>query len=75
MKKLDEFLFIFLMLLFVSGSAGGWPLWHKLAMGACILFVLARNAWPPIKRYLDEKKNRDQQDQRDQYQEQDPPKA
>ena len=56
MKRLDEFMFLFMMFLFATGWATGWPIWHVVVLVLCIAFVLARSFWPTIKKVI-EKKN------------------
>ena len=52
MKRLDEFMFLFMMFLFATGWATNWPTWHVVILVLCILFVLVRSFGPKVKEYL-----------------------
>ena len=65
MRRLDEFMFVFMMFLFATGWASGWPVWHVVALVACVIFVLVRSFWPKIKEYLDAKNGTSKQAETD----------
>lgn len=52
MRRLDEFMFIFMMFLFATGWATGWPFWNVVVLIACVIFVLVRSFGPKIKELL-----------------------
>lgn len=52
MKRLDEFMFLFMMFLFATGWGTGWPFWNVVALIACVAFVLVRSFGPKIKELL-----------------------
>ena len=51
-KRIDEFLFLFMMFLFATGWATGWSVWHVIVLSLCVIYVLIRSFWPRIQKML-----------------------